>query len=144
MDHLAVMKRSWGLTEKILDGRKTIESRWYASKRAPWGRIKKGDTVYFKDSGQPVSVKAAVSGVMQFSGLTPSKVMEILDKYGEKDGVGGEKRFFYNFFKDKKYCVLVFLKKPERIKPFRINKTGFGSMSAWITMTDIGRIRKRS
>lgn len=137
------MKKSWGLTGKILDGRKTIESRWYASRRAPWGRIKKGDTVYFKNSGEPVTVRAAVRGVLQFSGLSPAKVKKILGEYGERDGIErGEKRFFYGLFRNKKYCVLVFLGKIGRVRPFRIDKSGFGAMSSWISVGSIEKIRR--
>ncbi len=41
MDHVAVMKKSWGLVPKILAGEKICESRWYKSKRPPWDIIKK-------------------------------------------------------------------------------------------------------
>lgn len=33
MEHVAIMKKSWGLTRKILSGEKTIESRWYRFRR---------------------------------------------------------------------------------------------------------------
>ena len=143
MDHVAIMRKSWGLTEKILDGRKKIESRWYLSKRKPWDGIEAGDTVYFKNSGEPVKMKAKVSKVAQFTNLTPKKVKEILDKYGKDDGIEKEKiSDFFRIFKDKKYCILVFLKNPIGIKPFNIDKTGFGAMSAWITVKNIIRIKK--
>lgn len=29
MEHVAIMRKSWGLTDKILSGQKKIESRWY-------------------------------------------------------------------------------------------------------------------
>jgi ASC-1-like (ASCH) protein len=145
MDHLAIMKKSWGLTEKILNGEKIIESRWYSSKRAPWNRIKKGEIVYFKDSGDPVSVKAIVRNVLQFPDLTPKKVGEILKEYGDADGLDKEKiPEFYQRFKDKKYCILVFLKNPQKIKPFKINKAGFGMMSAWITVENISDIKRQT
>lgn len=64
MDHVAIMKKSWGLTQKILSGQKKIESRWYKSKHSPWGKIEKGDIVYFKDSGEPISIKTGVEKVM--------------------------------------------------------------------------------
>ena len=38
MDHVAIMKKSWGLIPKILDGRKKIESRWGIHKCSPWGK----------------------------------------------------------------------------------------------------------
>lgn len=60
MQHVAIIKKSWGLTEKVLNGQKKIESRWYMAKHAPWDRIKEGEVVCFKDSGEPVSLKAEV------------------------------------------------------------------------------------
>ena len=143
MEHLAIMRKSWGLTDKILQGKKKIESRWYSVKYKPWDNIKKGETIYFKDSGGPVRIKAVISRVMQFADLTPKKVKEILNIYGKDDGIAQEKTSeFFNKFKDKKYCILVFLKNPTEISPFNIDKTGFGAMSAWITIGAIAKIRK--
>lgn len=143
MDHLAIMKKSWKLLPKILNGEKTIESRWYKNKVSPWGKIKKGDNVYFKDSGEPVTAMVEVSDVLEFSELNPSIVKEILVKYGKQDGIE-EKDInnYYEMFKDKNYCLLIFLKKPKRVAPFEINKKGFGLMSAWITVNNISQIKK--
>lgn len=143
MQHIAIMKKSWGLTEKILSGEKKIESRWYNVKYRPWDMIRSGEIVYFKDSGEPVTIKAEVAKVVQFSGLTPAKVKKILKRYGEDDGIErGRISEFYERFKDKKYCILIFLKAPTRVEPFDIDKTGFGAMAAWITTDDVRRIRK--
>lgn len=143
MEHLAIMKKSWGLIPKILSGEKKIESRWYKTKHRPWDKIKPGDKVYFKDSGEPVSVKAEVSRVSQFFDLVPAKVKEILEKYGKDGGLGIEDipRFF-EMFKDKKYCILIFLKNSEKLKkPFLINKKGYGTMSSWISIDNINEIK---
>jgi len=143
MNHIAIMKKEWGLTEKILQGKKSIESRWYKSRRAPWDRIRKGDMVYFKNSGELVSIKAKVRKVMQFSNLTQPKVRRILDRYGAEDGIENkEKNKFYQIFKNRKYCILMFLGNPQRTKPFSVKKSGFGSMSAWISVPNIGMIKK--
>lgn len=143
MEHLAIMRKSWGLTDKILNGQKSIESRWYSVKYKPWDAIEAGETVYFKDSGDSVKIKAEVSRVLQFAGLTPRKVKEILDEYGNDDGIEKEKiPKFFEKFKNKKYCVLIFLKNPIEVNPFNIDKTGFGAMSAWITIDDISKIKK--
>ena len=142
MDHVAIMKKSWGLTQKILSGQKKIESRWYKSKYSPWGKIGKGDTVCFKDSGEQVSIKAEVEKVISFSDLNPKKVSQILDEYGNDDGIEKYKvKEFFELFKNKNYCLLVFLKNPEKIKPFEINKVGFGMMSAWLSVENIDRIK---
>lgn len=142
MDHLAIMRKSWGLLPKILNGEKTIESRWYKNKYAPWDKIQKGDTVYFKNSGEPVSIKAGVADVLQFSDLTPSKVGEILGEYGSRDGLSKEYLPKYlDMFKNKNYCLLIFLKNSEKINCFDISKKGFGAMSAWITVENIESIK---
>lgn len=138
------MRKSWGLSQKILNGRKKIESRWYAVKCRPWNSIKEGDTVYFKDSGGPVRIKAEVNKVMQFADLTPNRVKEILDEYGEDNGLEKDKiPEFFKRFKDKKYCILIFLKNPQEVEPFKIDKSGLGTMSAWITIGSISKIRAR-
>ena len=144
MIHIAIMKKSWGLTDKILVGRKKIESRWYATKCRPWDAIGEGETIYFKDSGGPVRVQAEVSQVRQFTNLTPSRVREILDEYGRDLGLEQESiPEFAAGFSGKKYCLLIFLKNAVGIQPFDIDKTGFGAMSAWITVDCISRIRIR-
>ena len=143
MEHLAIMRKSWGLTQKILNSQKKIESRWYSVKYRPWDAIKKGELIYFKDSGEPVRLKAEVNKVMQFDKLTPDRVREILNKYGHDDGLEKDKfQEFFERFKNKKYCILIFLKNPQEIEPFEIDKTGFGAMSAWITVADISKIKK--
>lgn len=143
MEHLAIMRKSWQLTDKILKGQKVIESRWYAIKAKPWDSIKKGEVVYFKDSGEPVRIKAKVSKVIQFADLTPDLVQKILDEYGKAIGLEKEKiPKFFERFKNKKYCLLIFLTNPKKIKPFEIDKTGFGAMAAWITVDNISKIKK--
>ena len=44
-------------------------------------------------------------------------------------------------FKNKKYCLIIFLKHVKEITPFGINKTGYGAMAAWLTMDDIDQIK---
>ena len=144
MDHVAIMRKSWKLIPKILSGEKKIESRWYKTKHSPWGKIKRGDAVYFKNSGEAVNIKAIVSKVLQFEDLTPKKVKTLLKKYGRADGIEkNEESRFYRRFKDKKYCLLIFLKNLKEIKPLDIDKRGFGMMAAWISVPKIGKIKKQ-
>jgi ASC-1-like (ASCH) protein len=126
-----------------LNGEKTIESRWSVSKRRPWGAVQRGDTVYFKNSGEPVAAKANVLRVVQYAGLTPAGVKKILNEYGQKDGMASrEISSFFERFRNKKYCILIFLKDPARVRPFAIRKKGFGAMAAWISVADISGIRR--
>ena len=141
MEHLAILKRSWNLTQKILDGKKTIESRWYTTKKAPYDRIKTGDIVYFKETGGPVCIRAEVCGVKQFSDLNEEKVMRIYKDYPGIFPSDLEESVKMN--SKKRYCVLIFLKNPKSIKPFEIDKSGYGIMSAWICINKIDDIKKK-
>ena len=140
MQHIAIMKKSSKLIDKIVPGDKTIESRWSKTKRAPFGRIGVEDIIYFKDSGNPVTAMAEVEKVLQFRDLTSELIDHILKTYGKELGIeyapGLHRRYA-----GKKYCILAFLRNPRRIKPFSIDKTGYGIGSAWICVDDVAKIR---
>ena len=144
MDHVAIMNSKLALIPDIISGKKKIESRWYKAKRAPWGRINPGDTVYFKNSGKEVMARAEVEKVEQYE-LTPAVIKEIIGRYGGEGGINlNNKNPENEFYSSKKYCVLIFLKNPEYVKPFDINKKGFGNANAWITTENIENIKKQS
>ena len=44
-------------------------------------------------------------------------------------------------YKNKNYCILMFLENPTKIKPFKINKKGFGINSAWLCINNINKIK---
>jgi ASC-1-like (ASCH) protein len=141
MHHVAIMNKKWNLIEKIIDGRKKIESRWYKSRIAPWNKIKKGDVVFFKNAGEDVNAKAEVSEVLQFENLTENKISEIIERYGGEAKICfSDKNSAFQWTKNKKYCILIFLEDVQKIEPFKIDKTGFGNACAWITIEDIQRI----
>lgn len=142
MDNVAIMKKSWGLIPKILDGRKKIESRWGINRCPPWGKVKVGDTIYFKNSGEPIIVVAEVSKVQEFENLNPKKVREILEKYGGNDGISVYSlEETIKWARKKRYCTLIYLTNPKEIKPFNIDKTGFGAGAAWISVSNIDKIK---
>jgi hypothetical protein len=149
MDHIAILNPKWKLLSKILSGKKTIESRWYINKISPYKEFlenpnPKNHKIYFKDSGQMVTVVSDLRKIKIYDSLTPSKVKEILNRY-YKD-IGFEKKDINSIterYKNKNYCILLFLDKPREIEPFDINKKGFGSACAWMCVNDINKIKKK-
>jgi ASC-1-like (ASCH) protein len=135
MDHIAILDKKRKLLSKIISGEKTIESRWYQTKRTPWHNIKKADVVYFKDAGEMIAVKSKVKEVLFFDDLNKEKVEMILRKYGRE--ISMETLEYTSYYHKKKYCILIFLEDVEEIKPFNIDKTGFGNACAWMTVKDI-------
>ncbi len=136
MDHLAILKKKW--LEKILSGEKTIESRWYKQRRTPYQKIAKGDVIYFKEAGKPVTARATVQEALFFDMLTEEKIRNILTRYGKQINMnlGVIPKLL-----DKKYCTLVVLENVEKIQPFAINKKGYGVQAAWITVENIETIK---
>ena len=142
MEHVAIMKKSWGLLPKLVSGQKTIESRWLVNQSGPWGKVREGETIYFKDAGEPVTVKATVSHVLELDNLGPGRVREILDFYGEDDGISDTEIPQYEaLFSDKQYCVLIFMENIQTIEPFHIDKQGFGAQTAWISVPSVHQIK---
>lgn len=139
MHHIAIMNKSWRLIPKILSGEKTIESRWYQTRRAPWNRIAVGDEVFFKNSGEPIIARSIVSKVLQFEPKTNDDLQNIVDTYGNAICLLNRNAKVWS--KKPKYCILVFLDNPEEIEPFYINKKGFGISNAWIALPDIAAIK---
>lgn len=143
MEHIAIIRPDWGFIEKIVTGQKRIEARWYKRKYPPWQRIQAGERVYFKNAGEPVTAQAEVERVIYFSDLTPQGVRTILETYGKEDGIAAEQLpAFYERFKEKHYCMLIYLKNARRIQPFEIDKSGFGMQAAWLCVESAASMRK--
>lgn len=139
MHHVAIMKKSWGLIPKILSGEKTIESRWYQTRRAPWGTIKEGDTIYFKNSGERVIARATAGRVWNIELRNLDDAREVVRRYGEKIALLQSDPASWGSVP--RYCVLVELRDARSLKkPFAINKKGFGSAAAWLSCRRISDI----
>lgn len=142
MHHLAILDKKRKLLAKIISGEKSIESRWYKIKKTPYGIVKGGDIIYFKDSGEPVTVKATVEKVLFFSDMTREKYKDILEKYA--DAICLQNRNIENYLQQKyNYITLIFLKNVQEIQPFEVDKTGYGLMAAWITVENIQKLKKK-
>ncbi len=140
MHHIAIMKKSWGLIPKIISGEKTVESRWYQTRRAPWHTIIPGDTVWFKDSGEKVTAKAIVSDVKEYVFDTVDDIVPVLEEHG-KD-ICLENVNPHTWVSNPRYGILIFLKDVEEVQePFGISKKGFGISSAWMVVSDISHVR---
>ncbi len=150
MDHVAILRKAViskkdNLLQDILSGSKTIESRWYVNKVSPWNKIKKGDVVYFKESGSFVVACSEVSKVLQFENLNEGLVREIIQTYGSKLAPSATtedlKKWRGNLDK-KRYCILIFLSNVQKVTPFSIDKTGYGISSAWLAVGNIDSVKR--
>ena len=139
MDHLAILSKQRKLLAKIISGEKTIESRWYTFKKTPYNNISVNDIIYFKESGESVSIKAEVSKVLFFDKLNPEKIKDILMQYSGQISVSLD---YADELNGKNFCTLMFLSNVEKVEQFDVDKAGYGLMVAWITIKDIDEIKK--
>lgn len=92
----------------LISGRKNLESRLGKDKRAPFGRVQPGDTVFIKPTGGPVCAVARVERVDEFEGLTPADITSMRDTYEDRI-LGGDN--YWDAKSDAQFATLVWLTK---------------------------------
>jgi hypothetical protein len=143
MEHIAILRKG-PIFNQIISKSKTIESRWYVNRIAPYNKIFSDDTVYFKISGGEVKARAKVQKVIQYDNLNEKLILEIIKEYGKEIAPDSSEKELLKWAKSltkKNYCILIFLKEVEIITPFNIDKTGFGVSCAWMTLPNVNKIK---
>jgi hypothetical protein len=99
--HLAVLTEPFH--SRLLDGTKTIESRFSRIRCAPHGVLAEGDVVVVKKSGGPVT-GAFQAGKVRSYRLSPGQVADLRDRYGAQISADDE---FWARSADRPYGTLV-------------------------------------
>lgn len=123
--HLGVFAESY-LTY-VLEGKKTIESRFSKNKIAPYNQINKNDIVIVKKSSGNVVAYFTIKEVI-FYNLSITPISEIKAKYNEQLCVDEN---FWISKKSSNYATLIIIDNLVKLNPFHINKKG---MQTWIKL----------
>jgi ASC-1-like (ASCH) protein len=126
--HLAILKRHY--IDMILDGSKTVESRFTITKRAPFGQIFEGDELFLKQSSGPVCAMAKVRQIKTFENLTQKKILKIKQLYNEDILASDE---YWQSKLDCRFGILIQLKDVRTIEPIHISKKDW---RAWVVLTE--------
>ena len=110
--HLAVFTEPY--LQYILDGLKTIESRFSVNRCAPYRRVAAGDFVALKRAGGPVVALCEVGSVW-FYELEPGGWKTIRDKFSE--ALCATDPAFWTRRKDASFATLLTVKRLLRIDP---------------------------
>jgi ASC-1-like (ASCH) protein len=127
-NHLVILKTEY--IEAILEGRKTIESRFTKTRREFFGRVSPGDKLFLKVSSGPVCATAKVIKVKWYENLTLKQIRQLKGKHN-KQILGAD-----DYWQNKSACrygVLVWLGEVKRIKPVRIEKRDW---RAWVVLSE--------
>lgn len=112
----------------MLDGKKTIESRFSKNKIIPYNQITKDDIVIVKKSSGNVLGYFTIKDVLFFD-LNTISIEEIKSKYNKQLCVD---ETFWISKKNSNYATLIIIDNLFKLNPFHINKKG---MQTWIKLT---------
>ena len=131
--HLAIFsERS---IKQILDGKKTIETRFSQKRIAPFGQIGIGDLVYIKPPGKEIVGQFKVKKVISIEGLDNTDLEGIKSKYGSLVSIGEQtldKKFFESH-KNARYGSIIFIGSVEEfiVAPIKISKS---DLRGWMVL----------
>lgn len=137
VDNIVFLNKKFKGLEKIIQGEKTAESRWAKGRKFPHGKVNKGDRLFFKSTGEPITATAEVIDVLNFNKLEKDEIQEIIQKYNDKICMCEEE---IALALQKKCGFIVFFDGVKKIEPIEIDKSGFSSMADWIIVEDINMI----
>jgi hypothetical protein len=115
----------------ILDGRKTIESRFSVQRRVPFGAVAPGERIYFKASSGGFFAAATADRVWMTDRLTPAMAADLRRKYNP--AIHGDAAY-WQAKRDCRYATLIWLRQ--------VTATSTGPryrpqhMRAWYTLDD--------
>ena len=126
--HLAVLTKPY--LEKIMAGKKTIESRFSKFRTPPFCKVQSGDIVFLKEVAGPIHAVALTSHVQYFGPLKAGEAERIMEEYQEGLQLDSE-------FKERKhdsiYATLISLGLILPIKPLNVIKM---DRRPWVVLKD--------
>lgn len=130
--HLAIFTQPY--LDLILEGKKTIESRFSMDRRAPYGKVSTGDIIIMKESGGLVKGEFT-AGIVQFIELKKDgKGMKKCKSFSKKICSNKDKNF-WNDRVEKKFATLIQVTNPKKYDPSRKCKEKPNkSMAGWFVL----------
>lgn len=126
--HLAIFKGDTG--KLILEGKKTIESRFSQNKSAPYQQVSSGDLVYIKPSGKEIIGQFRVKKVIFFDGLTEEDFKQIKKDY---EGALQVDDNYWEAKANSRYGTLIWIDQTQQFltSPVKFNKK---DLRGWVVL----------
>ncbi len=124
--HIAIMIEPY--LEYILEGSKTIETRFSKVKCSPYKKVQEGDYILFKRSGGKVVAVSKVSSVSYYE-INETGIDFIKEKFGK--AICPANKSFWKERSKARYATLISIDKPETLKPFEVKKR---DRRGWVTL----------
>ena len=128
MKHIVILQQPY--FNMVLNGTKTIESRFAVNKIAPFEKVQIGDELLIKETGKAVTAKAIVKAVKYYI-LTPELVEELRVKYGK--AIGTDLPADWVNTKTKRYGTLIWVENVHQVDPINVPRS---NGAGWICIND--------
>ena len=126
--HLAVFVEPF--LEAILDGRKTIESRFGLHRCTPFERVQRGDIILLKRSGGPV-VGLALAGEATYYNLDAVVLDDLRDRFAVQ--LFAEDDEFWSLRSEKRFATLIEIDATVKIERMAVEKR---DRRGWVTYAE--------
>lgn len=74
-------------------------------------------------------MRTDVARVLQFENLDTQRAREIFVEYQDVAALEEDR---WPLLREKRYCVVMFLRNVQAVEPFVFSKKGYGAMAAWL------------
>lgn len=141
MDNIVYLDYKARELDNLISGEKTMIIRGATGRKLPYGRVFKGDVLYFienKGDGQ-VKAKAKVKDVFNSEQLTKSESEELVKTNQNKLLLDPG---LVQRFSGKRYIVLITIESFQKLDPFKIDRSAYGNMDDWLPVENIDNVKK--
>ena len=140
MEHIVYLDHKAQELDNLKSGKKTMIIRGAMGRKLPYGKVHKGDRLYFIENNGDglIKAKAVVNDVINSEKLTREE--------SEKMVLENQELLLLNKsmlkrFAGKRYLVLIKLKDFQDLSPFKIDRSEYSNMDDWIPVGDIEKVK---
>ena len=140
MDHVVYLDAAAKELDLLLSGEKMMIIRGATGRKMPYGRVNRGDMLYFINNNSEglILARAKVESVLNSDKLTEEESAGLIGSHQGKLQLSKKQ---YDRWAGKRYLVLIEMNEVEEVKPFRIDKSKYGNMDDWLPVEQIEGVR---
>jgi len=139
MDHVVYLDYKAKELNNLIAGAKSMIIRGAMGRKLPYGKVNKGDILYFIENNGDglIKAKAIVEDVFNSEQLSKEESVQLVDNNQDKLLLD---KALYNRFAGKRYLVLITINNFEQLPEFKIDLSAYGNMDDWLLVENIEKI----
>lgn len=140
MDHVVYLDAKSNEYEELLCGSKTMIIRGATGRKLPYGRVSKGDILYFINNNAEglVKAKSIVSSVYNSDKMNTEESIKLVKDHQDNLKLTDKQ---FEKWAGKRYLVLIEIKEFEELNSFPIDKSNYGNMDDWLPVGNIDSVK---